>query len=116
MANVLSLTLFFEHVFGKFDLPPATMAMLSSYVGLRLVMAVLLVPLYALSYIKRVYFVQLSLAYVVIMAVNIINDFLLIFVHARPDALPSVIIMIGLRLAVMIMILMNARYSLNAGR
>lgn len=109
-ANVLSLSIFFEDVFGKFDLPPVTSSLLATYVSLRLAMAVAFIPLYFWCFAKRWHFVPLSLVYLVILTVNLINDFLLIYTHVRPEATSSVAVMIALRLLTITFVAMNAKF------
>lgn len=109
-ANVLSLTLYADRVFGKFDLPPDMLDYLSVYVHSRILIAILGVPLYLLAFFRRLYFLQLSYAFVLLIGVNLTNDWILIYAHVRPEALGSVIAMIGLRLTVMVFLILNARF------
>jgi len=115
-ANVLSLSLFFDAVFGKFDLPAQTLSILSAYVALRIALAVALVPLYFVSYFKRVFFVQLSFGCILLMLANLMNDYILIYSNMRSEALVSVAIMIFLRLVVMTLLLINVRFYQRAHR
>ena len=108
-ANVLSLSFFSEHVFGKFDLPPETLEILSDYVNARLLLAFIAVPLYVVAFVKHRYFIQLSYGFVLLMVINLINDWMLIYAHVRQDALVSVITMVALRLLVIIFVVLNAR-------
>lgn len=112
-ANVLSLTFFSERVFGKFDLPPETLEILLTYVQARIVIALVAVPLYLISFYKKFYFIPLSFGLVLLMSVNLINDWMLIFAHVRPEAMTSVAVMIGLRLMVMGCVILNARFYLQ---
>jgi hypothetical protein len=109
-ANVLSLSFYFENVFGKFDLPLVTSGLLADYVSLRLAMAVSLLPLYFVCFYKRWFFVPLSLVYLAVMFTNLINDFLLVYVHVRPEAIASVAVIVSLRLLTMVFVAMNAHF------
>ena len=115
-ANVLSLSLFFDAVFGKFDLPAQTLSILLAYVALRIALAVALVPLYFVSYFKRVFFVQLSFGCILLMLANLMNDYILIYSNMRSEAFVSVAIMIFLRLVVMTLLLINVRFYQRAHR
>ncbi len=108
-ANVLSLSFFPERIFGKFNLPPETLDILSTYVNARLLLAVIAVPLYVLAFVRHRFFMQLSYGLALLMGINLVNDWLLIYAHARPDALASVITMVALRCMVIFFVLLNAR-------
>jgi hypothetical protein len=103
-------------VFGKFDLPAQTLSILSAYVALRIALAVALVPLYFVSYFKRVFFVQLSFGCILLLLTNLMNDYILIYSHMRPEAFVSVAIMIFLRLVVMTLLFINVRFYQRAHR
>lgn len=109
-ANALSLSIYFESVFGKFDLPPRMSEILFSYVAIRLAVAVTLIPIYFLSLYKRFYFVTLSILYIITLLINVTSDFLLIYTYVRPEATSSVVVMVSLRLIAILFIAINTHF------
>ena len=109
-ANILSMSFYSDRVFGKFDLPAETLDILATYVNSRILIALIGVPLYFIAFKKRIYFVPLSYAFILLISINILNDTMLIYAHVRPEALTSVLVMVAMRVTVMICLFLNARF------
>ena len=109
-ANVLSMSFYSEQVFGKFDLPDETLEILATYLNSRILIALVGVPLYVIAFVKRRYFVQLSYAFTLLIGVNLVNDWILIYVHVRPESIISVTTMIAMRIVLIMFLILNARF------
>jgi hypothetical protein len=113
-ANILTLSVFFEDVFGAFGLAPEAVEALGYYVVARSVLFFLATALYFLAYFKRRFFVALSAGCVLLMAFNLVNDWILVYAQMRAEALPLAFVMTALRFLSMALLIVNVRlYALG---
>ena len=108
-ANILTLSVFFDVVFGGFGLSPAAVEALSYYVIARSVLFFAATAVYFVAYARRRFFVALSTGFVLLMAFNLVNDWILVYAQLPADALPFAFVMTGLRLVAMALLVVNAR-------
>jgi hypothetical protein len=113
-ANILTLTVFFEDVFGAFGLPPDSVKALGYYVVARSVLFFAATALYFIAYFKRRFFIALSAGCVLLMTFNLVNDWILVYAQMRAEVLPLAFVMTAVRCLAMALLVVNARlYALG---
>lgn len=108
MAALLSLALYPEQVLAKFQAgAPEIIEFMSAYVRFRVLFLCVIVPFYLWSYVRAFHFSFVSLSVFVIAATMFLNEIVLFYVFANPDAQGSVLLILALRLSLLICLFLN---------
>lgn len=107
-AMTITLLFFPGIVLARFDFPQEIPhGITEDYLLLRAVTVIAATVLYLFSYLRQWYFSYVALAAILIAVGNFVNDFFSLYIFIRPDAIPTLIAILCLRVLIILLLVLN---------